>query len=742
MCPHSRSTANGVPHALAPLLSVLLLPLAASASLATLDVTTLKGASCIIQDSTLASETVLAPEVTRVNIVLSDGQALATVTQMFVNPLSTTTQIAYVFPLPEDGSVHAMAFQSGGKLYRAHIEDRDSGIQRYDSAKAAGSQAGILLQERSNLFQQKLANLGPGDTVYVEIKLVTPLNYADGWYELAFPTMVGARYSSDDSSEPTGTVTGWNPPAEREGPAFQFNVLVQSGSTFDSIVSPTHPIDVSDLDASAVSELVARNVVDSGVSLAASFGKAIWLTSSTTYPNSDYVLRLHRDTSSGAASFVSCRPAGSDTGYFRATLFPDLSRSGQETPVDVVLLIDRSGSQYGWPLDDEKAIANRILDHLTAADALTVLAFENTIDYALGTSPVAATSSNIATARTFIQSIEAYGGTELLSAIQASLAIPPTENRQRLYVFLTDGFITNESAILEALQQADTGSSSLQVFTFGCGNSLNRSFLESAAEVGNGFATILVEADDPDSATDAAWSRISAPQIRNLSLQVAGVPTYDLVSGGSAVLYRGLPWSVSGKYVGKGDTTLTLSGLREDSTWSQSTPVTFAGSCPADRTVPLTWARIVIDSLETAEGTTTANRARIVALSEQYQVLSKYTAFLALDGVDLAEAGVDLSDGLSTLGLESSRTAVSRGLASLAILRRAGAMVFAWRGDDTPRAWILTDLRGREIARWGALQEVRWDGRDRHGAVVPAGAYLLRVVTTAGVATATVGWTP
>ncbi|MEN9354357.1 MAG: hypothetical protein RL318_1682 [Fibrobacterota bacterium] len=720
------------------LLAVCLPAVACLASLKSMDVMVFKGPGCVIQDSLRQAETALAPALTRVNLIVTDGYAQATVTQAFVNPLSHRTEIAYVFPLPEKGSVHAMAFQTKGKLYRAHIEEKVLAQNIYDSVKNAGGQAGLLLQERPNLFQQKLANLGAGDTVFVEIRVSIPLKHVDGWYELAFPTMVGERYPSQGAPEPAGTITGWNPPENRDGPSFQFNVLVQSGTNLDSIVSPTHPIESRGLDE-ARPTLISRGLLDTLANPEATFGRALWLVNQSTYPNRDFVLRLHRSAGAIEGTMLSCKPSGRDTGFFRVTVFPDLSAPAGEIPKDVVLLIDRSGSQYGWPLAHEKTIATRILSQLNAADNLTVIAFSDDILYGLGKTPVPATSANVKTATTFVEGIQVAGGTQLLSAIQASLAVPVTSGRQRVYIFLTDGFITDESSILSVLQKAVPAP---QVVTFGCGNNLNRYFLEEAARIGNGFATPLTETENLTTATNAAWSRIASPQVGNLSSSFGGFLTMDSISSTGSMLYRGLPWTLSGRYVGEGPATLTLQGTRNGQAWSMAQPVKFSGTCAATQTVPLVWARETINDLETREGTSRVNKSRIIELSKAYQVLSKYTAFLAVDGIPLSEAQADLSAGMFlATDIAASQGGKEQGR-SVNLRRQGGHLVLAWNGKEIPRAWVLTNLQGRTVARWGAVANVDWDGRNLQGAPVPAGTYLLRVVTSTGSITMPVSWIP
>lgn len=175
------------------LLSGLVMP---SHAITSLSIEDLMGPSCVIVDSSRSAQIPLAPFLTRVNVVVTDGLAQATMTQSFANPLSHSTEIAYVFPLPEKGAVNAMSYRLHDTVYRASIQERAKAQAIYDSILSSGGQASILLQERPNIFQQKLATVGAGDTVQVEIQVSVPLKYVDGSWEFAFPTMIGERFQS------------------------------------------------------------------------------------------------------------------------------------------------------------------------------------------------------------------------------------------------------------------------------------------------------------------------------------------------------------------------------------------------------------------------------------------------------------------------------------------------------------------------------------------------------------------
>ncbi|MEK7394615.1 MAG: VIT domain-containing protein [Fibrobacterota bacterium] len=706
-----------------------------------LDIAAIKGPSCVVVDSARNAQIPLAPFFTRVNVVVGDGLAQATVIQSFANPLSKSTEIAYVFPLPEKGAVHAMSYQLHDTLYRATVQEKTRAQAIYDSIKAIGGNAAILLQERPNIFQQKMASIRPHDTVHVQIEVSIPLKYADGAWELAFPTMVGERYQSAGTPGAVGTISGWNPPENREGPGFQFNVLVKNIGV-DSIWSPSHPLQFQD-PATARQILSARGLIDSASpALPSSYGKAITLAPQNTYPNRDYVLRLRRASTGVDAIASSWKPAGHDTGYFHLAVLPDLSaNAGARLPLDVVLLVDRSGSQAGWPMEREKQLATGILDRLTSSDRFTLLAFDDLNEYALGAAPVLATAANIDSAKRFVASIQARGSTYLLAAVKAALATPITPEMQRLVVLLTDGFITDEAAILDALAKK---SPQPQVITFGCGDNLNRYFLEEAANVGSGFATILLSTDPVTPALDAAWSRIETPQVAALRIDFGSMGAHDLVLPGSERLYKGLPLVAEGKYLHGGKQTITLKGQRNGAAWALAREVELVEDESIAWAVPKTWARASIGKLDLAEGTTTTNKDSIVKLSVAYQVLSKYTAFLATVGSPI-EPDASLANAYHSSLITEVHQKLSQPRNSIRLRVASGKLLVRWGAMEKIDRIRVFDVSGTVIASLVVDSRsgmATWDGMSQRGVRAIAGTYLLEVRSASSTHRQSFTWIP
>ena len=92
------------------------------------------------------------------------------VTQRFTNPSEKWVEGVYAFPLPEDAAVDTLKVVVGDRFIEGEIHERQAARQNYEAAAADGRKAGFIEQERPNLFTTSLANIGPGETVAIQIE--------------------------------------------------------------------------------------------------------------------------------------------------------------------------------------------------------------------------------------------------------------------------------------------------------------------------------------------------------------------------------------------------------------------------------------------------------------------------------------------------------------------------------------------------------------------------------------------
>jgi Ca-activated chloride channel family protein len=110
-------------------------------------------------------------------------------------------------------------------MIKGTIKRREEARAIYEAARASGRIAGLLDQERPNIFTQAVANIVPGATVKITISYVEALPYEAGSYEFVFPMVVGPRYMPRSVSD-AGRIA---PPVTEKGTRAGHDVSIEIG---------------------------------------------------------------------------------------------------------------------------------------------------------------------------------------------------------------------------------------------------------------------------------------------------------------------------------------------------------------------------------------------------------------------------------------------------------------------------------------------------------------------------------
>lgn len=130
-----------------------------------------------------------------VDITVSGPTLRARVTQIFRNPTKDWVEATYVYPLPADGAVDSLKMVVGNRVIVGDIKERQQARMIYEEARRAGQKAALTEQERPNIFTNSVANIGPGETVLVQIEYQEPVHQSGNEYSLRLPLVVGPRYN-------------------------------------------------------------------------------------------------------------------------------------------------------------------------------------------------------------------------------------------------------------------------------------------------------------------------------------------------------------------------------------------------------------------------------------------------------------------------------------------------------------------------------------------------------------------
>jgi Ca-activated chloride channel family protein len=130
----------------------------------------------------------------QVSMEISGITARVKVEQHFVNSDERWIEAVYVFPLPDESSVDHLRLRVGERLLEGQIMEKEEARKTHEKAKEEGRKSSLLVQNRPNIFTTRVANIGPGEEVIVEIEYQQTVRFADGVFSLRFPLVVGPRY--------------------------------------------------------------------------------------------------------------------------------------------------------------------------------------------------------------------------------------------------------------------------------------------------------------------------------------------------------------------------------------------------------------------------------------------------------------------------------------------------------------------------------------------------------------------
>ena len=130
-----------------------------------------------------------------VDLMVSGPTMRARVTQIFRNPTSNWVAATYVYPLPSGGAVDTLKMVVGDRVIVGDIKERQQARIIYEQARQNGQKAALTEQERPNIFTNSVANIGPGETVLVQIEYQEPVAQSGNEFSLRVPMVVGPRYN-------------------------------------------------------------------------------------------------------------------------------------------------------------------------------------------------------------------------------------------------------------------------------------------------------------------------------------------------------------------------------------------------------------------------------------------------------------------------------------------------------------------------------------------------------------------
>ena len=565
-----------------------------------------------------------------VDLTVSGPTIRARITQIFRNPTPNWVEATYVYPLPSGGAVDTLKMVVGDRVVVGDIKERQQARAIYEQAARNGQKAALTEQQRPNIFTNSVANIGPGETVLVQIEYQEPVQQTGNEYSLRVPMVVGPRYNPAplvQSADLRADGSGWGatrsdpvPDRDRISPVVldpaqnapvnptSITVRLQAGFPLGEVKSHHHAIKTESPDSGTRIIKLAEGVVPA---------------------DRDFELTW-KPAAEKAPSVGLFREHVGDADYLLAFVTPPTVEQAQQKPLprEVIFVIDNSGSMGGTSIAQAKASLIYALGRLQPGDRFNVIRFDHTMDV-LFSAPVAADASHLGRATAFVSALQAEGGTEMVPAMRAALTDDSGEdaNNVRQVVFLTDGAIGNEQQLFETIT-AMRGRS--RIFMVGIGSAPNTYLMTRAAELGRGAFTHIGSVDQVEERMRGLFSKLENPAVTGLTAKFSAAAA-DITPAAIPDLYRDEPLVLAAK-LDKLAGSVEIKGRIGDRPWVVTLPLANAAE---GKGLSKLWARRKISDAEVARTTrqTAPEDAdkTILALALEHQLVTRLTSLVAVD---------------------------------------------------------------------------------------------------------------
>ncbi len=572
---------------------------ATALALLLLGLMTVRGASAaglLIADGGFGG--VLEIEEHDVQVTINNGIAVTHVTQVFRNTENRQVEALYTFPVPKQASVSNFSMWINGREMVGEVLERQRAREIYNSYKRQPrpKDPGLLEQVDYKTFEMRIFPINPGARQKVQVTYYQELDVDHDRVTYVYPLATATRDTID----------------ARTSGRFAFQLEVKSAIPVADLMSPSHGrefVVVEHTDTYALASLEQK-----AGSLAA-----------------DIVLNYGLKRPQSGIDLMTSRSQGED-GYFFMTITAGEELARADQGMDYVFLLDISGSMAN---DGKLAVSRQSLaafiEALETGDRFELMTFNVQPQTVFGDlrPPDAAA---LATARTFLDSQAARGGTVLGPALSAAYRYG-NPDRPLNVVILSDG-MTEQKERAQLVAMIGQRPSYARVFCIGIGNEVNRPLLEQMAEDSGGLAAFISRGDNFKRQAQALRRKLMRPVMADIDLTFSGVQTYDVVPAKLPNLYHGAPVRVFGRYKDAGQGQVEVTGTIQGRPVRKAVSLTFPALDDRNPEIERMWAMKRIDRLLKAVERGQPRQPaidEIIRLGEAFSIVSEYTSFLVLE---------------------------------------------------------------------------------------------------------------
>ncbi len=533
-----------------------------------------------------------------IRVSIDERIATTRVREVFANDSDEALEGVYVFPVPPGAALTAFAMTAGNRRLVGTVAEKARATAIYDSYRERRVDPALLEHVEKNLFRVRVFPIAPRSAVEVELAYREVVPYDHGECRYVHPLATSSR---------PGAVAG------------RFLLAAEVRSTV--------PIRDAGTEG-GFGEVVHRG--DRACAVAFE-GTGVAL-------DHDIVVRWRLAGEAPRLTWLAHRPDPSADGWFLLVLSPQEELGSTRPPLDVVYVVDVSGSMAGPKVEQARRALRYSVGSLAPEDRFEIVAFSTSVERFAGTL-VPADAAGRGRAQEYVSKLEARGGTALDQAIRTALAAAGREpGRQRVVVLLSDGQPSigesNPARILEHAAEAAAPGTRIHTFGIGTPAEFDRDVLAALSSAHGGSHLSVAPQEAIEVALAKFQDELAHPSIGDLAIDWGGADVRDVQPLRLRPLVRGRQIHVLGRYAAAGRHRVVVRGLRGDEPVTLEAEVDLPEREPDHAGLAPLWAAETIESLryEMFAGRPSPElEQEIVRLALEHRLATPWTSFLVLE---------------------------------------------------------------------------------------------------------------
>ncbi len=531
-----------------------------------------------------------------VSVEIRDQIARTTIEETFVNHTNNRLEGIFHFPLPQDASISGFGMWIGNELVEADVVEKQRAREIYETILREKRDPGLLEWTGGNIFKARVFPIEAHSEKRIKIVYTQVLPLRGKQY----------RYSYALKSEMLAT----HPLRE-----LTISTLVSSAAPLKSVESPTHPVRTELGKNSARLDFAAQEYTPT---------RDFEVVCEVDQRENDVVVIPHRRGDDGYF-LMQLTPPTAD-GNWRREVIPD----GE--PLELLVLCDTSGSMDSASRRRQTEFVAALLAALGDRDRFDLAVCDVDTAWTFGKF-VEANDANREAVSALLDERISLGWTDLGKAFAATTK---RLSKSTQVIYVGDGIVTTATSDPSAFATQLRKMFDKTQATFHA-VSLSSSFesvvLKGIASIGRGSTRAITDEQTPTMIALELLNELAQPGLKDVRVEFRGVRVAKVYPEQLPNIAAGTQQILVGRYLPEGQNQrgeVIVSGVLNGQPVKYVARIEFPEAEEGNSFIPRLWARSHLESL-LMQGSGPFIQDEIIALSEEFHIITPYTSLLVLE---------------------------------------------------------------------------------------------------------------